>query len=649
MGSVTAKSPDGSPLQLRLLGGFSLSGQDGGAIDVSSRKNRALLAVLALSRNMRLPRLTVADLLWGSHGEDQARSSLRQSLTVLRRELGSHAAILTAADDAIGLAAGGLTTDAAQLLAAADGAGLPDLDAAEAWTGELLPGHALAEEAFESWLASERRRLSAAAIRLFDRLASTLTGVQRIAAAQILVRLDPLRESSHRLLMAAQAGAGDRGLALRQYEELKAILHKELGTEPAAETQALWREIAARAAAPGPGAPPLQHAASAKPAIAVLPFDNASADPGQAFLSDGIAEDIIASLSRFRQLTVIARKSSFGYRNSDLSSSEIGARLRVPYALHGSVRRAGERIRVNAELVDTVSGAALWSERFDRGVDDVFAVIDALSAAIVTATVGRIEDERLRQSRRKPLERYDAYELVLRGRHIMHGGSLDELRAARRQFEAAVALEPENALALTQLAFSHLQEFFFDDTGGALSQAEEIAGRAIAADEEDAWSHMILGLAHLHHRRFDLALRYCGRAAALNPNDPKLVSKYGLVLVDAGRPDEAIPFIERAMQLSPLHPEDFNDYLALAHYAAHRYDKAREAMQALPDTSFYFHVWMAAISYRLGDQAAAQRHARKTKELAPDFSVERFAAMEPIKSAADLAHWTDALRGAGFA
>ena len=230
----------------------------------------------------------------------------------------------------------------------------------------------------------------------------------------------------------------------------------------------------------------------------------------------------------------------------------------------------------------------------------------------------------------------------------MHSPRRADKFEARRFFEEAVRLDPNYAMALTQLAYTHLHEFFWDDSGRALEQAGEIAARALLVDEEEAWCHMVLGFTHLHRRHFELAVKHCERAVNLNPSDPELAAKLGLVLTDVGRPAEAIALIERAMHLSPLNPEAFHDYLALALFGARRYDAALRVLRETPEPTFYYHVWMAACLVHLGNLAAARAEASKVAELAPGFTISRFVAMEPIRNPHDLANWADALQLAGF-
>jgi adenylate cyclase len=327
---------------------------------------------------------------------------------------------------------------------------------------------------------------------------------------------------------------------------------------------------------------------------------------------------------------------------------QIGQELGVQFILRGALRKASNRIRVTAELIDTSSDAAVWSDKLEHADDDAFDVIDDLSSAIAVKVVGRIEDEVLRRARRKSTSLFGAYELVLRGRMLLQRPEMSDKLEARKLFEQALQLDPDYAHAHVQLALTHVQQFFFDDSGQALDRANAIATEALLLDEEEPWCHMVLGLTHLHRRRFDLAVRHCQRAVALNPCDPGLVARLGLVLTDVGRPVEAIAAIEKAMALNPLNPDKYNDYMGLALYGARRYREALQVLQSLPDSKYYIHAWLAAVHVRLGDAEAARVHVQRAMALAPNFTVGRVVRMEPISDPEDLAHWTDAFTAAGF-
>ncbi len=284
---------DESPVptaSLTVIGSFSLRVADGQNLLIKSKRNRALLACLSVAPDQTATRERIASLLWGRHGEEQARSNLRQSLAVLRKELGTHRYLVQTRAETLALETRAIRVDAVELLACDDIGDISQLRrAARCYRGEFLADISLGDEVFDEWLSSERSRLTAAVVRLFDRLSRLETGSASIEAAQTLVKIDPLREASHRLLMHAYAKQGDNGLAIKQYELCRIVLRDELQVEPAQETQDLRREIATGSAEVRRRDDDASPVATTyprlpdRPSIAVLPFSNMSDDPKQVY------------------------------------------------------------------------------------------------------------------------------------------------------------------------------------------------------------------------------------------------------------------------------------------------------------------------------------------------------------------------------
>jgi TolB-like protein len=280
-------------------------------------------------------------------------------------------------------------------------------EAAALYRGPLLDGHGVRDGAFEDWLSAERTRLHDLAVQTLHRLATSLSGTAAIETAQRLLQLEPVHEDTHRLLMKRYAAAGQRAQALRQYQLCREALQRELQATPDSETERLCRQIqdeappvAANAAAESlPSASP-----ASKPTIIVLPFENLSGDPEQRYFGDGITEDIIIELSRNRGLLVIARKSSFQFRDQAIDVKRVGQELGVHYAVIGSVRKMGPQVRIAVELIDTATGGHLWAERYDRELQSIFAIQDELTTAIVAAIAGRVEAAGFDKMRRKGTE-----------------------------------------------------------------------------------------------------------------------------------------------------------------------------------------------------------------------------------------------------
>jgi TolB-like protein len=356
---------------LSLFGRFELIG-DQGAVRFAGRKAAALLAFLASAGAEPQSRERLATLLWGSHFEAQARQNLRQTLHVLRRLLGEDALIVNG--PGVSLAPGFLVCDVARFEALVrDGNHGALAEAIELYNGPLLAGFDIAEHAWEEWLSRERQRLHDLALGVIVRLAEfeLASGNAKAAAglAQRAIAEDELREEAHRLLMQALAADGRRLDALRHYERMAGALKRELDVEPDLATQVVVGEIRRQTAPTARAADAYGGEARAPqlpdfPSIAVLPFENMSGDPDQEYFADGISEDLITGLSRIRWLFVIARNSSFVYKHRAIDVTEVSRALGVRYVLEGSVRRAGNRLRISAQLIDAMTGGHHWAERW---------------------------------------------------------------------------------------------------------------------------------------------------------------------------------------------------------------------------------------------------------------------------------------------
>ena len=396
------------------------------------------------------------------------------------------------------------------------------------------------------------------------------------------------------------------------------------------------------AEAPDPGRPGVKTPAD-KPSIAVLPFVNMSSDPAQEYLSDGIAEDIITELARDRGLFVIARNSSFAFKGRDLSIAETGTRLGARYVLEGSLRKAGNRIRVTAQLVETATGSNAWGERYDRELADIFAVQDELAASIVAAIPGRIATALVRKSRDRSPQQLDAYDLYLRGRELANRHRRDELPQARSLFEQAVERDPGNARAHAWLADLSLQAWWQTKAAGDLAAAETHSTLAVRLDPEDSFCHACRGQVLLFERNYDGARHHFGRAATLSPNDAGIAAMMAMFLMYTGNPQEAIERIESAMRLDPYHPEWYVEGLALALMNARRYDEAVKVFSSLEEPTYYAHAYLAGCLAALGRRSEALSHRRRLFELNPDWTPDSFRD-DPYRNDADIEHVAGLMR-----
>jgi adenylate cyclase len=385
-----------------------------------------------------------------------------------------------------------------------------------------------------------------------------------------------------------------------------------------------------------------------KPSIAVLPFDNLSGDASQAYLSDGITEDIITELSRFHSLFVIARNSSFAWRGESVDVRRVGRELGVRFVVEGSVRMAGERLRITVQLIEAATGNHLWAERYDRGIGDLFAVQDEVARTIVATLAGRLENAEVRSATRKHAGSLPAYDCVLRGIEHLRGYGADDNRQARELFERAIGLDPSYALAHAYLALALLVEHGYEDAPAAIKdRVLDLALAALRLDPGDGRGHQVLAQAYLARGAVDQAMTHAERSMAFNPSDATAVEQVGLISIRAGRADTGIDLIRQAMRLNPYHPDWYWTDLAIGLYAARRYAEALDANRRIAAWKSPAHLARLAACYaQLGRLDAARAEAAELLKVKPDFRISSRAAI--YRDPADAEHKRDGLRKAGL-
>ena len=327
-------------------------------------------------------------------------------------------------------------------------------------------------------------------------------------------------------------------------------------------------------------------AATDKPSIAVLPFDNMSGGEEQQYFGDGISDDIITELSRFRQLRVVARNSSFQFRGPNVDVGRVSRELGILYVLEGSVRRLGNRIRITAQLVDASSGHHVWADRFDRPLEELFDVQDQVVRTIVGTLVGRLQADRVDRAKRKPPTSLVAYECVLRGDALPVFDAANEAEA-RRLFKRAIELDPEYAKPYALLAFALCREWYSDMSGSdaALDQALALAKRAVELDDGQETCLAALGFVHMYRCSFDLAEHYYTRALALNPNNPTVLANLGGLYVRLGEPAKGMDYLKEAKVVDPFFaPKWYWGQVGRAYFVTHQYDEAIAAFARYPST-----------------------------------------------------------------
>jgi adenylate cyclase len=437
--------------------------------------------------------------------------------------------------------------------------------------------------------------------------------------------LDEACEDAHRALAELYAARGRRALALAQIERCKEALAQTYAAAPDERTVALARTLAE--------APLSPVSRLSKPPIAVLPFeDRSGAD--EAWLSDGIAEDVIVALSKFDRLLVIARQSSFRFRESQADLREIGRALGARYVLTGSVRREAGRLRVTVQLADADSGLTLWAQRYESTAADMFAVEDEITRVIVATLAGRVEADQLARVARKPSASLEAYDWLLKAKMHHHRYTLEDNALAQECLERACGLDPNFALAYAWSACVLVQRHHLQTDFGLFARAREFLQRACALEEGESECHRILASASLNGRRFEEAEHHQRRALELNPNDDRILSQMGELLTYLGRAAEALPWIELAIRLNPYRSDTTCYDHARALYQLGRAAEAQAALRPIRTLRLPHLVYHAAIAARLGDAAQAAQRLAEIRRVDPAFAVEAFVGSLPYEDRA---------------
>ncbi len=394
-----------------------------------------------------------------------------------------------------------------------------------------------------------------------------------------------------------------------------------------------------------------------KPSIAVLPFRNMSGDPEQEYFADGMVEEIITALSRIRWLFVIARNSSFAYKGRAVDVKQVGRELGVRYVLEGSVRKAGNRMRITAQLIDAATGAHLWADRFDGKIEDVFDLQDQVTARVVGAIGPKLEQAEIERAKRKPTESLDAYDCYLRGMSAFHRYTREGHEESLALFYRAIELDPDFASAVGMAARCYGQRVGFGwmvDRTRETAEAERLARRAAELGKDDAVALCTAGMALIVVvADLDDGAALIERALELNPNLAWawLFGAWAKLL--AGKPESAIEYTGRAMRLSPQDPQIFamQTATAFAHFFAGRAEEAlswaERAMRM--QSNFFVAVCMAAASGALaGRLAEAEKAMVRLRQLRPDLRISTLGGLLPFLRPPDLARLADGLRIAGL-
>jgi TolB-like protein len=394
-----------------------------------------------------------------------------------------------------------------------------------------------------------------------------------------------------------------------------------------------------------------------KPSIAVLPFQNMSGDAEQDYFADGIVEEIITALCRFNRLFVIARNSSFTYKGKTVDVKQIGRELGVHYLLEGSVRKAGSRVRLIGQLIDTSSGAYIWADRFEGALEDIFDLQDQVTANVVGAIVPKLEQAEIERAKRKPTESLDAYDYFLRGMAGIHPWTREANKEALANFYRVIELDPNFASAYGLAARCYLQRKssgWATDRVGEIAETERLCRRAGELGKDDAVALCTAGIALAYVvGDLDDGASFTDRALVLNPNLAWAWLFSGWIKVWLGEPEIAIERVAHALRLSPQDPHIFSmqSATACAHFVAGRYAEAlswaETATRVRP--TFLMALCAAAASGALvGRPAEAEKAMGRLRQLDSELRISNLNALFPTRRQEDFARWTEGLRRAGL-
>lgn len=405
-------------------------------------------------------------------------------------------------------------------------------------------------------------------------------------------------------------------------------------------------------ASPAPAAAAGSAPTAEKPSIIVLPFVNMSGAAEQEFFADGLTEDILTDLSRFRELFVISRNTSFKYKGQAVDVKKVARELGVRYVVEGSVRKAGNRVRITVQLIDAESDRHVWAERYDRDLEDIFAIQDEVTSAIVATLPGRLEADARSRAERKLPANMAAYECVLEAKVLHHRSNRDDNLRALGLVQRAIELDPGYGHAHAWRACILGQQWGYgwcEDRTATQIVIERAVEVALGLDQNDSDVHRILAAICVIRDNLDKASFHQQRALALNPNDDLIVVQQGEVLTWLGQPEDGIEWIHKAMKLNPYHPERFWFHLARAQFASKQYAEAIESLRHLSAPDALHHALFAACHAQLGKPADAAVHVAEVLKRAPGFTIrEHCLPVLHYKRESDLAHHRESLRKAGL-
>jgi DNA-binding SARP family transcriptional activator/TolB-like protein len=625
-------------IAIKLFGNLTIVGPDGVSLPVAGSKTQGLVAYLALNTELPPSRDRLMALFWGDRFTDQARQSLRQAIAKLRRTLSvAGEDILLTEGDRVRFNPSKVVVDAdefAQL--AKDMSAEATERAVSLLAGPLLDGIYGQQAEFDDWVASERQRLGSLSLKVLERAAEHRLKQGETNAATDLARrivgIDPLRDAGQMVLIRILAQQGERSAAIQQFKTYETTLRKELGVGAGPELLRLIEEVRGEnffakpalpdaLAAPSGGSPD----PAGKSSILVVPFKTFDGGPTEAFLADGLSQDITTNLSRFSWLDV---RASFEGEDP-FNTSDAMSELRTDYVVQGSLRSHGEQIRLTVQLSETLSRRYVWVSRNDRVTDDLFALQDELSETIAASIEAELERLVGRSSRTLAFQEMNAWECYHRGLAIQYEFNADTNIEAQRYFQRAIDLDPNFGLAHARLSYALvISAIYFeaDDVPALLDRALALAQTAARLEPNDAVARFALGRVHLARGEYDRSIADLKAAIDLNPGMAQAYCGLGDSMAYSGRLDDAIDCFEEAVRISPADPYRwaFLSYGATAFLFKGDYGSAAKwsaEAESIPNSHYWPTAILASALAHMGEMEKAGKAVSHLKTLRPGIDI----------------------------
>jgi len=391
-----------------------------------------------------------------------------------------------------------------------------------------------------------------------------------------------------------------------------------------------------------------------KPSIAVLPFTNMSGDPKEDYFSDGITEEIITALSKVPYLFVIARNSTFTYKGKPVKVKQVSEELGVRYVLEGSVRKAGDKVRITAQLIDAISGHHLWADRYDRDIRDIFSLQDEITMKIITALQVKLTQGEQAAMIGKGTKNLEAFIKCLQSlasllTHTKEGNAL-----GRKLAEESIALDPKYPRPYVALAQTYMLDILLGTTESpenSMAKALELLKKAITLDDSEAAAHGVLGYLYAMTGQYDKAIAEAERSVSLNPNDASNLTRMSFVLNNTGRAEEAVSVLKTVRRLNPTPPQAYYVQLSTAYRLTGQYkeaiETAKEALKHVPNNQLAY-LQLVAVYSMAGQEQEARAAATEVMKINPKFSLEQYSKTLYFKNKADTEKTLEALRKAGL-